>query len=466
MLTLMLLGALVALALAAAAWLLERGLRAASIPTRGVWLAAMLGALALTATAPLRRGAPLVLTATATGELAPKVAGERATPILIGRLRDAARTPLRIAAAADGTVPDGILAGAWILLSAGLGLIAMTTLRRARLARAAWPVREVAGVPVRVSAGTGPAVLGVRRPEVVVPAWLLESDPEEQRLVVLHEAEHVRAGDPALMAAGVAIALLLPWNPAVWWMLLRLRLALEMDCDRRVLRGGVRPGSYGALLLRVAARAPALNLAAPAMAGTGANLERRLRAMTNPNPRFGALRATMLTIVAAAVAVAACETRLPTTAEVEAMDARAAERQASPMMTSGAAFVIDGRPATAAEAHALTPEQIVQIEVLKNESGTGEIRITTGSAASGQPRRVSGTAIETPAGESRERTDISRFEGLILIDGVVSTPARAHALDPNRIASVEVVKGAAAGDQHDDPRARHGIIRITTRQPR
>ncbi|MFP4622689.1 MAG: M56 family metallopeptidase, partial [Gemmatimonadota bacterium] len=49
---------------------------------------------------------------------------------------------------------------------------------------------------VRVAPAAGPAVMGLRCPEIVVPAWLLEASPEEQRLVVLHEREHLRAGVP------------------------------------------------------------------------------------------------------------------------------------------------------------------------------------------------------------------------------------------------------------------------------
>jgi hypothetical protein len=464
-LTWMLLGLLVGAILAAAAWLLERGLHGASLPTRGVWLAAMVGTLVLTAVAPLRRDPPVVVVVVQSPGSASLV--KRPGPSLLSRVRQAAGMPMQMLAGVGGTVPDRLLGGAWLIVTVLLTTLASATLRRARRARNAWPILPVAGVPVRVSPEVGPAVLGLRRPEIVIPAWLLEADAEEQRLVVLHESEHLRARDPALMAAAAAIALLLPWNPAVWWMLRRLRLAVEMDCDRRILRGGVRPARYGALLLRVAGRAPALTLVGPAMAGAGAHLERRLKAMINPIPRFGALRTAGLCMLSAGVVLAACETRLPTTAEIEELDARSAERQARPMLDGEASFIIDGRPASAAEAHALTPDEIAEIEVRKLGSETGQIRITTVAAAGGTRRQAPPGAmrinVEGPAGESRERTELSRFEGLILIDGVVATPPQAAALDQHRVVSIDVVKGSAAA-QYDDPRARNGVIRITTRQ--
>ena len=61
--------------------------------------------------------------------------------------------------------------------------------------------------------------------------------------------------------------------------------------------------------------------------------------------------------------------------------------------------------------------------------------------------------------------ELSSFTGLILIDGRVASPAEMRALDPRRILTVEVTKGPAAAQQHSDPRARDGIIRITTGEP-
>jgi hypothetical protein len=47
---------------------------------------------------------------------------------------------------------------------------------------------------------------------------------------------------------------------------------------------------------------------------------------------------------------------------------------------------------------------------------------------------------------------------------VETTPSRLQALDPSRIVSMEVLKGEGAAAQYDDPRAQHGVIRVTTRQ--
>src|SRR5262249_56789106 len=106
----------------------------------------------------------------------------------------------------------------------------------------------------------GPVVTGLVRPEIVVPRWMLQRAPSEQRVVLAHEAEHVRAGDALLLATASAAVILMPWNPALWYMLSRVRLAVELDCDARVLRGGVAAMAYGTLLIDLAEQALPLTL--------------------------------------------------------------------------------------------------------------------------------------------------------------------------------------------------------------
>ena len=94
-------------------------------------------------------------------------------------------------------------------------------------------------------------------------------------------------------------------------MLRRLRAAVELDCDARVLSQGVRPRAYGTLLIEMAGRGPGLSLGAPALAGSPSTLERRIRAMNARLPRFARLRAGCLGALGLAVLAGACETRCP-----------------------------------------------------------------------------------------------------------------------------------------------------------
>lgn len=501
----LLVGALLALA----AWLMEEVVRLRGGAVRLLWLSALLATVGLVALAPLRAPsrAPL-LAMTVPAASAPAVAGARpaAEPGFTVRTLAAARGALASAMEAAGALGSGAagtaLAAGWGLLTAAALALGAATLLRARRARRAWPVAWVAGAPVRVAPRVGPAVLGIRRPEVVVPAWLLAAPPEEQRLVVLHEAEHVRARDPLVLAAGALAVALMPWNPAAWWMLLRLRAAVEMDCDARVLRRGVQRHAYGTLLIEMAGRGPGLSLGAPALAGSPSTLERRLRAMNARLPRFAGLRASALGVLSLAVLAGACESPLPSSAELEKMDVAAAEARVSalPMIDSGGevTYFVDGKQVTREEAHALTSERIVRMEMTRAAgAGSRIVRIsTTPEPATERTARMevtraaargtSGSAVAAPrprAGGFAFRGDDGHimlsvttdtagaghvypregFQGLLLIDGVVSDASALAGLRPEGIARVEVIKGAAAVRVFDDPRAAHGVIHVTTK---
>jgi len=481
----LLVGALVA----AAAWTLEEVCRLLRLPMRWVWIAALATTLGMLAVAPLRTAPPRIALPAATVAAAAEPSREPDAGMLarVGGAADAARAALNrslgAAASLAAGVPGAALAGGWAALSLTLIAVGGATLRRARRERGAWPLHEMDGAPVRVAPGMGPAVLGVRAPEVVVPRWLLEAPEDEQRLVVMHEREHIAARDPLVLAAGCVAAALVPWNPAAWWMLRRLRQAVELDCDARVLRRGVRRGAYGSLLIDMAGRGPGLALGAPALAGSPSSLQRRLRAMNVRLPRFAPARAGFLGVLGAAVLVGACQADMPTSADVDRMDASAAQAQAERFRMIGAdnvTFEVDGKPATAAEAHAIPADRIAEVQVRRKPDGSGTISITTGE--NGGRVRITDTLARTPGDSSthsvrfRVRHDSTGvravhggmmaahgFDGLVIIDGRVVEASALHGLNPDRIATIDVVKGASAATQYSDPRAAKGVLRITTK---
>jgi beta-lactamase regulating signal transducer with metallopeptidase domain len=491
----MLYALLVSVLMAAGAWLLEGAVRMLGGPVRYVWLGALAATVAMAALAPLRTAPPppaapgitVLSVPAAPAEARDAGLAERA----LGTLRAVLARPLREAAALGTGSAGRALAAAWALLSAALLLVVAATAVRARRARCGWPHAEIAGHTVRVSPETGPAVLGIVRPEVVVPAWLLDAPEAEQRLVVLHEREHVRARDPLLLTVGCVAAALLPWSPAAWWMLLRLRAAVELDCDGRVLRGGVARRVYGSLLIDMAGRGPGLSLGTPALAGSPSTLERRLRAMNTRIPRFARARAGLFGVLGLALVAGACETPLPTTAEVERMDVATLEARTlelRPAQDRGnVTYIVDGRQMPADEAHALVGDQIVRMAVTRGATAAESIvRIHTrgaageGGEAQGERLRRAATpaaaapgtqvvAADTPvAGPVRIRTagaGTTAEHPLLVIDGVIADQGALQALGPDGIERVEVIKGAAAAGLYpNDPRAANGVIRITTKK--
>ncbi|MEX0892939.1 MAG: M56 family metallopeptidase, partial [Gemmatimonadota bacterium] len=142
--------------------------------------------------------------------------------------------------------------------------------------------------------------------------WALQLAPPLRTLMLEHEAEHLRAGDPRLLGGGLLLVALLPWNPVAWWQLRRLRLAIEVDCDARVLRRRPDARTYGDLLLAMGARTRRMPLAAAAaFSEPRTTLETRIRKMIDRPARPTAVRLLALLAVSAGAIAFACEAPSP-----------------------------------------------------------------------------------------------------------------------------------------------------------
>ena len=277
-----------------AALALEPVLVSRRMPRRLAWGAALAAAAVLPVLVALRPVA-----------LAPESAGSEELPTM------AAGGPVMAPLAGGWSVDQGLLL-AWGLVS--LTIVAIIAASAFQLHRAGLRSREtvVDGEAVALTDDLGPGARCFGSPRIVIPQWLLSIDAVRRELLVRHEREHVRAGDPYLLVASLAALAAMPWNPALWFIARRLRSALELDCDARVLAGGGNVAEYGELLLTVAASRRAPRLAAYlAFASSPSPLERRIRAMTTSRPSLGTLRQLSLGSVVLAAAIAACEARRP-----------------------------------------------------------------------------------------------------------------------------------------------------------
>jgi hypothetical protein len=170
----------------------------------------------------------------------------------------------------------------------------------------------VDGQPVWLATATGPAVIGTLRPSIVVPEWSLALPSDQRTLMLEHERQHVRARDPLLLQAAALISALMPWNLVAWWLVRRLRFAIELDCDARVLAAGRDSRAYGNLLLDVCERRLRSGvLLAPALFERTSSLTRRILAMHPRRPRFVRARVTLGVAAALALVVLACDMPSP-----------------------------------------------------------------------------------------------------------------------------------------------------------
>jgi TonB family protein len=306
-------GVVVGLLLVPAALLADQTAAIRRSARRWVWAWALLITLALPVVAPWRAEAD----GPAPGPIADAAfgaarAGVPATwTVVASGVRNGVSTlPFVLAAVEPWAAPIWLATSASVAFVYAAGYLVLARRRRQ------WTRAIVQGSPVLLATDTGPAIVGLASPIVVLPRWTEQLDEPSLSIILRHEREHVDARDPWLVHATGLATLLMPWNPAVWWMAARLRLAVEFDCDSRVLGSdAVAPGDvarYGELLLAVATRRDSVvPFAAPALIESSSSLSRRIAAMCASRVRFGRTKMIAAAVGALALLVTACRTPLP-----------------------------------------------------------------------------------------------------------------------------------------------------------
>lgn len=470
----------VGVAFAIGAHALDSIVRRTSLPARWVWMTALAGIVVMAFIAPRKESAPAgvrlsAAVTTRSGAATTTPTASIAQSLLSAQRRMSERLSNAFVAA-ETRVPKAVffgIAGGWALFSAALLVMLVAVSSEMNDERRRWPTARVGGARVRLAPTTGPAVVGLTNPEIVVPRWLLERNDDEQRLVVVHESEHVAARDQIVIIAGWLVVALLPWHPAVWWMMSRLRLAVELDCDARVLRRGVHARSYGTMLIDIAGQCAGHRVGALALADKTSHLEQRLLAMTPSRTRFTAVRVASLGAVAALAILAACEARLPTAAEISSMDVSAAEKAATAVLLPGVGvyeYYVDGKPVTETVARALQASSISSINMSKPKEPVGDrkSRVTITTKGASEEVIVRAEAEKRRAAGSNSPPDIYVASGksapLVIIDGVVAEGNGLKKVSATDIESVEVFKGAAALTLSPLPAAANGVIVVKTKK--
>jgi len=293
--------------LGAAALAAERGARLRRAPSRWLWITAIVASLLLpTIIASVSVQIPSLL--------GPRVSSKAFAlrEVTSARLSPQAWTTWIEPRASDTrawVITDERLERGWVAVSALLviGLLSCAGHLFARKRR--WTTGVVGGTFVYVAPDVGPAVVGLIRPSIVVPAWLTQASAEEQAVVIAHEQAHLDARDPQLLTVALCLLVFMPWNLPLWWQLRRLRCAIEVDCDRRVLNTGQNSTDYGKTLIAVAQRQSAYIGAVAAMAESF--LERRIQIMVRKQARWWRVSAAALACASLGFVVVAAQVGPP-----------------------------------------------------------------------------------------------------------------------------------------------------------
>jgi len=351
---------------AVAAFWAERLLRAVGRPGRGAWVSA----LAVGTIWPVL--VPLLHRLRASSE----AAGAASVSLL-----DAMRiVPERLSGPTLLTpATNRVVVAAWLVVSTVLVVrYAMLWLVVGRIRRRSERA-IVDGVEVLVSGDLGPAVVGLRDAAVLLPRAMLKLDAPLRRLVLRHEEEHRRAHDPwVLLGLAVAVAVL-PWNLPLWWIARRARLALEVDCDARVMAAGESVTRYMQVLLLAAQRVSAAPLA-PMLVASRTHLERRIHAMHSASLRRHPLRIAGAAAACVIAGIAACSSHIAdgVTAPKPAATAKMPVKAAQPYFEFQVEKPVQlelalGAPVYPAELKAAKIEGEVLAQFVVDQSGTADV---------------------------------------------------------------------------------------------
>jgi beta-lactamase regulating signal transducer with metallopeptidase domain len=161
----------------------------------------------------------------------------------------------------------------------------------AAVARAAEQL-GLARVPaVRLHPGAStPQVVGLWRPILILPAWLI-ARREQLAAALVHELAHLRRRDPWVHGLQLVVGTLLCAWPVVHWVNRRIAMYREMACDQWALAcGPLDAGRYARMLVAFARRAAApAPGAAMALLGGRKQIEHRVDALLRGavRPRLG-----------------------------------------------------------------------------------------------------------------------------------------------------------------------------------
>ena len=251
---------LITLLLGAAALAAERAALLRRTRTRWIWALAILASLAIpTLIASVSVQLPSLLIPTVTHKI---TALREVTAIQLAPLTWAREQSSQSPAMHSLNL---MLPSFWALASAGVFAVLVLNGAYTSWQTRQWWMGSVAGVRVYIAPDAGPGVVGLLRPRIVIPQWLTETASACQELVIAHEEAHLARHDPQVLTLALFLLVVTPWNVPLWWQVHRLRRAIEVDCDERVIEKGLDPEKYRQMLTEVSRRPSAYMGIAAAM---------------------------------------------------------------------------------------------------------------------------------------------------------------------------------------------------------
>lgn len=236
------------------------------------------------------------------------------------------------------------LAIAWLIGAGGVFAAGIVGYRRKmrRITRNQMSVKKSLAEAIKISAleaGIGraprvivssavesPAVTGIFRPSLLLPAEFPNGfNDEETRLILLHEFTHLKRQDLVVNGLSCVLQAVHWFNPILWFAFARMRADREAACDASVLSLGTtdRRAAYGGALLKLEGGFPSrgLSLGFVGIFERTAGMKSRIREISSHRSTGFAGRAIGLSLIALLVMFGATKAEEPAPQEAVVKDA-------------------------------------------------------------------------------------------------------------------------------------------------
>ena len=296
----------ITLLLSGAALAAERAARLRGARSRWIWVLTIVASLAIpTVIASVSIQVPSLVSPTVSRKI---TALREMTSVHVAPL-----TWVRERTVNTATAPNlnRMLQRSWVIVSAALFAALVLNGAQVFWRKRRWRIGTVAGASVYIAADVGPAVVGLLRPRIVIPAWLTQTSASHQAMVIAHEQAHLAGHDPQVLTVALFLLVLMPWNLPLWWQLHRLRYAIEVDCDARVLERGIDTREYGEMLIDVSQRPSVYIGAVAAISESRSFLEERITIMVRDPARWGSVATVVFGCLALALVAVAAQVTPP-----------------------------------------------------------------------------------------------------------------------------------------------------------
>ena len=168
--------------------------------------------------------------------------------------------------------------------------------------RARFAIRQNVALRIR-GEGTMPAIWGIRRPVVLLPADCTDWAETRRRDVLAHELAHIARRDLLFLILANVVCALHWFNPLSWILKRQLALESEHACDDMALANGAPASRYADHLLTTAARYRKRRSLAPVMAARSLLEGRIMAILDRDRSRGSASPLAVFFVVAVAAAL-------------------------------------------------------------------------------------------------------------------------------------------------------------------